>query len=62
MNSVQGPHLEKVAPLSGRLDQEEFLADAFRINSFKVIHSLPETLVLVTLTNAIHEDCGVPGP
>ena len=33
---VQGPHLEHAVPATGTLDQTEFLADNFRINSFKV--------------------------
>ena len=33
---VQGPHLEHAVPATGTLDQKEFLADDFRINSFKV--------------------------
>lgn len=36
ISPVQGPHLEHAVPASGTLDQTEFLADNFRINSFKV--------------------------
>ena len=36
ISPVQGPHLEHAVPATGTLDQTEFLADNFRINSFKV--------------------------
>ena len=49
-------------PTNGTLDQEEYLTDDFRINSFKVCSQGAFQPVVGVLTNDFKHVCGPPGP